>query len=305
MADIKELLKQGTDRLLIGFGAVLIFLSLFRLIDIKKLDLQPQPPSYLTLVLGILFVIAGIGFHLVEAGIPVGLWRSGIAKESNGCLVRIGQADIAVVFGQLENAALQHQDAIVLLPANEFFDDECMQDSKSSLGAFVLKHLGGRIHELRELLAVSLRSYKTEFVEKEQGHNAASFGVGACVYLENPLKTQWRLLFAAVTTKRAKQGLQASSQDVMRVVREAGCKMADFRVDKLILPIIGSGHGGLSREAALTCILIAFVELARSPIGRGLRRITIVVFQQNEKSHADLSKRQVRRALALARSCCE
>jgi Domain of unknown function (DUF6430) len=304
MPDFKEFLKQGTDRWLVAFGALITLLSLFRVEDIKKLDLQPRPASYLALVIGIAFVVVGIVLHSWEAGAP-GITNRGVKRDGDGLKISVGQAEISVVFGQIENASQQHQDSIVVLPANEFFDDDCMQDAKSALGAFVLRYFSGRVHELKESLARALKAYPSEVVEKEAGHSAPSFGVGTCVVLERPLQTQWRLIFAAVTSKRARQGLQANSYDVVRAVREVGCKMADLRADKLILPVLGSGHGGLSREAALTCLLIGFVELLRSTGGRGLRQVIIVVFRSADSKRNDLSMRQVARALSLAHSCCE
>lgn len=305
MTGMKEVLKQSTDRLVIAFGALVALLSLFKIEDIRKFDLQPHPTSYVALTVGIVFFFVGILLHVFEADVGMSFPGKGVVKRSNGYSVKIGKAEVTVTFGQIENVAELDRDSVVALPANEFFDDECMQDPKSSLGSFVLKHFGGKVHDLEKLIASALKNKNTELVEKEEGCSAQSYGVGTCVFLDKPLQTQWKIIFAAVTTKRAKQGLQAESRDVIRAVREIGCKMADMRADKLILPVIGSGHGGLSREAALTCLLIAFVELLRNSIGRNLRRVTIVVFQESTKSEPDLSRRQVMRALTLARSCCD
>jgi hypothetical protein len=303
-----EFLKQSSDRLLILFGLLLTLLSLFKIEDIKKLDFQPRPASSLVLLIGLLFVVAGIAFHFLEQETFTFSKIAGAHKEGNGYAICIGEAPrkatVAVTFGRLEDVSQQHTDAIVVLPANEFFDDECMEDPKSSLGAFILKHYPAKLHDLKSIIAEKLQGVPTTQVEKEKKLIVASYAVGTCVSVDRALGTGWRLLFAAVTTKRAGWPLKAESQDVIKVVQEIGGKLADLRASDVVLPVMGSGHGGLSPEAALTCILIGFVELLTGPGGRQLRRIDIVVFQEDQKTPPELSKRQVLRALTLARSCC-
>jgi hypothetical protein len=65
-------------------------------------------------------------------------------KESDGALsTMVGDCEIRVVTGRIEDQAHMPGSAIAL-PSNEYFDDECVRDPRSALGAYVGGSLKGR-----------------------------------------------------------------------------------------------------------------------------------------------------------------
>jgi len=55
----------------------------------------------------------------------------------NGYCVNLGRMTIRVIFGQIQEFDYADEACMVALPANEFFDDDCINDSCSALGAFM------------------------------------------------------------------------------------------------------------------------------------------------------------------------
>lgn len=54
--------------------------------------------------------------------------------------IQLGRANVSIEVGQIQNYRTTESRAVIALPANEYFDDECISDTNSSLGAFVQHH---------------------------------------------------------------------------------------------------------------------------------------------------------------------
>lgn len=58
--------------------------------------------------------------------------------DTAGFIVRCGtRSDLTVRFGRIEDCTCDEPGTVIALPANEFFDDECVSDVRSALGSFV------------------------------------------------------------------------------------------------------------------------------------------------------------------------
>ena len=219
---------------------------------------------------------------------------------SNGYFVNLGPMQVRVAFGRLELVGDNGEDCLLALPANEFFDDECIGDKRSALGAFIQHHFPDRVSDLQALVASALAGEVTNQVEKYPGQSAASYGIGKCAYLINPFDKPMRLAMVAVTTQRANAGLQAQASYVFEAAVSLSRLMANRRLTRLYLPAIGSGYGGLKPEAALITLLLAFAELHGKLGHRHLREINIVVYRPSPDSNPSISESFVRRALKFA-----
>lgn len=66
------------------------------------------------------------------------------------------------------------------------------------------------------------------------------------------------------------------------------------------MPILAAGHGRIDPPLALVGLLLAVAEAARyGQGGQRLRRVTIIVFQRDGDTPAQVDRMIVRRALAL------
>jgi hypothetical protein len=193
----------------------------------------------------------------------------------------------------------------VILPCNEYFDDECTRDTRSSLGAYVNKAFPGRVDDFVALLKSECAKRLGPGVERQmkEGKSAVSFGPGRAMILLSPLGSTVPLGLVSTTTQRAGQGLVAKTSYLFDGVSELVTRLVDERLSEVVMPVLGAGHGRIDPATALVSLLLALAEAARyAPGGRPLARVTIVIFQRDEKSKPQVDPIVVGRALALAAS---
>ena len=83
-------------------------------------------------------------------------------------------------------------------------------------------------------------------------------------------------------------------------MRELVGRLADARINQVVMPVLAAGHGGIYAPLALVGLLSAIGEAARyGEGGQRLRRVTIVVFKRDADSRPEVAEVVVRRALAL------
>ncbi len=291
----------------LALGALFVMLAMFDIVDITKLQLTRAPSPDTTLLrIGLGLLVVGVLARAASAVVEFGdaIWlpnlRQRVKKTARGWCAQIGQTTVEIAFGKLQEIASPLPTNLVVLPANEFFDDECITDRNSALGAFVEAHFPGQKDHLLEHLALELRDKPTVEVERAEGVKKRSYQVGATVYLPRTLGTGWNILLVAVTTQRAGEGLRAEIRTIFTLANAIERTMADHRLNNVAVPIIGSGHGGLRAPAALSALVIAFIEILSRPQAHGIKNVTIVTFQPSPVEAPALSRRQVRRTVARA-----
>ncbi|MCG8343968.1 MAG: toll/interleukin-1 receptor domain-containing protein [Chlorobiales bacterium] len=225
---------------------------------------------------------------------------SSVQETKDGYSVKLGGLQITVSMGRVEEYECNASNRLVALPANEFFDDECIHDSNSALGAFMQRHFGDHIPAIQTLVSDQLAGKPSEDVEKTPGKSAKSYGIGACVYLEKPLSIDLRVAMIAVTTQRKDVGLRAGASYIFSVAEELHRIMANHRLTHLLIPVIGSGHGGLREEVSLITMLIAFAELSSRLSSRVFRDINIVVYKRDAFTEPSIAPVTILRALNFA-----
>ncbi|HET7213409.1 MAG TPA: macro domain-containing protein [Terriglobia bacterium] len=282
-------------------GLILLLLSYFRITDTTGFQLSP----YSTPIYGLL----GVGLFLMLFSVLLCVWMESdlrgwvhpvrIKRTAGGYQVPIGPSRVNVAYGKIEDAEVLGPSNAVVLPANEFFDDECIRDGRSALGAYMLKHFPGQIEDIQRLVKARLEDLPSKTVEKEKGALRQSYGVGTCVFLDAPLSSSHRIILAAVTEKRTGTGLKAEISFIYRVIGEVISVAVDRRLSDIHMPVIGSGHGGLRTEVALFSMVSALSEVLCKPFGHRLN-INIVVFRSDTESKPEVSPKALRRVLRVS-----
>ena len=224
---------------------------------------------------------------------------AGVQSIPNGYSVRLGRMTINVIMGRIEDINCSDHASMVALPANEFFDDECIHDPQSSLGAFMQHYFKGKIPDIQGLVKHALAHEPTTEAKKGPGKLASSYGVGTCAFLDDPLSSGLRIAMVSVTTHRADEGLRADAAYLFAAAASLQRAMANHRLTRLYIPVLGSGNGGLKAEVSLLCMLIAFGELHRRS-AHNLKEINIVVFRASQTSSPSVSEAIVKRGLDFA-----
>ena len=97
--------------------------------------------------------------------------KKGVQNTNNGYWISFGTLTIKVSFGRIEefDCADDEGNHLIALPANEFFDDDCIHDSRSALGAFMQHHFKENIPDIQALVKEALRDESSVEVEKKTG----------------------------------------------------------------------------------------------------------------------------------------
>lgn len=304
-----ELAKQPYWIIALILGAALVA---FPEVTIDKdYHLIAHPPStFSPVVVGIALLIfssVSFGFTLLSKGraatdeISDGFDLTQV-KESDGALwTSVNGCEIRVVNGSIEDHAHTVGSAIVL-PCNEYFDDRCVGDTRSALGAYVNRVFDGRAPAFVSLIKAECRKRLGPGVEQQKtdSDRAESFGAGRCILLINPLDHSMPVALVSTTTQRAGEGLAARMSYLFNGMRELVSCLADERLSEVVMPILGAGKGGLDPPLAFVGLLLAVAEAARyGQGGQRLKRVTIVVFRHDAGCTAQVDHAVVRRALAL------
>jgi hypothetical protein len=296
--------KQSYLVILLVIGCLITILSIFDVKDFSKLQVEPRA----TIVwLGVLIGIILTGFALFFYGqdrLTLGWFKSASVLMKDGQLqANCKNSQINIIFGQLQEVANSMPESLVVLPANEYFDDECIHDSKSSLGAYVQSIFPNQANEIQKLIKEKLASVESIEIEKEPGITQASYGVGSGVLLKEPLHSKQPVLFLSVTTKRVGEGLRAEMSHIFDAVKKIQKVAADNRVETVCIPVMGTGHGGLPKEIGLFSLVLAICDGISKPSGHHLKQYNIVIYRANSNGKPSIavgaSKRILKTAIGL------
>jgi predicted Ser/Thr protein kinase len=235
---------------------------------------------------------------------PFGLDLPCVGEDDDALWTTVSGCQIRVAYGRIEDYAHQ-AGTIVVLPCNEYFDDLCAADSKSALGAYVARAYAGQIAEFVALVQGECQNKLGEGVQRQKTEDtrAISFGAGKCLLLVRPLGRSVPVALVSTTTQRAGRGLAGQISYLFDGMRELVSRSADARFNEVVMPILGSGHGGIDASLALFGLLIALAEIARyGQGGQRLKRATVVVFRSDANTPAEVDPVVVRQVLALVAS---
>jgi O-acetyl-ADP-ribose deacetylase (regulator of RNase III) len=225
-----------------------------------------------------------------------------LVTENDGVVsATISGWNVNPVTGRIEDFSATEQ-TVIVLPCNEYFDDECAFDKRSALGAYVNRTFPGRTQEFMSKVKAEcqVRLGPGTQREKVNGEKACSFGPGRALLMRNVLDSLVPLGLVSTTTQRAGQGLTAKASFVFEGLCELITRMVDARLNEVVIPLLGAGHGGMDPATAFVTLVLALAEAIRYVPGRPLRTATTVIFRKDEKSPPEVAPVVVRRALALA-----
>ncbi|MFL6247851.1 MAG: TIR domain-containing protein [Thermoanaerobaculia bacterium] len=225
----------------------------------------------------------------------------GITVTEDNCHISIGRTRVCVRFGDIGSCDSKEPGAVVALPANEFFDDECIRDTRSALGAYMESAFPDAIEDIQKLIAQKLANAPCELVEREHNERAPSYGVAKCVLLKNPLASGRNLMIVSVTTKRAGVGLRSEARYLFAAMKAICQEMNDGRLTDLYLPLMGAGHGGLEPELALLYLLLSTKAVLDDRLGGHLRSVTIVVYRRDARTAPSIHPDVVSRMLSVVK----
>jgi len=308
MDALKALFKQPYWVIALILGTVMIVLPCVT-ID-KDYHFSTHPPSTLIpvvvgstlLVLSIFtFVFSLWTKHLADRNAGLGVDLTRVSERDGAMWTTMNGCEIRVVYGRIQDYS-PDAGTVIVLPCNEYFDDQCAADTKSALGAYVSAKFEGQIERFVSLMKgeAAKKLGPGSVTQKTNSDQAKSFGAGRCVLLVKPLDCAVPVAVVSTTTQRAGEGLAARISYLFDGMRELFAMLADARLTEVAMPVLGAGHGRIDPPLALVGLLLAVAEAARyGQGGQRLRKVTIVVFMRAGQTDGEVDRVVVRRALAL------
>ena len=104
-----------------------------------------------------------------------------------------------------------------------------------------------------------------------------SYGIGEAIFLSE-LQPDYRLILVSVTTERTRVGLHAEPHFIYAALEGVIEKMNEHRLNSLVMPVLGSGHGEISLPAAILFNLLAIRSILGEDRGRHVREVRLIVF---------------------------
>src|SRR5258708_17687033 len=128
------LVKQWYPVILLAAGIFFVVVGNYSLSgELSKLQMARQRPQVILTVLGIFCVLGSVALFLVDEDFVA--YRRGckIRKTENGFEARFRESKLCIDFGLLQDLySPLDQTSVVVLPANEFFDESCFSDERSA-----------------------------------------------------------------------------------------------------------------------------------------------------------------------------
>jgi len=306
---LKELAKQPYWIIALILGVVLVAFPCVT-IDKDYHWTSHQPTTLLPVVVGIVLLVlsaVAFGYTLVlrrspgAGGIAGGLDLTRVKEHEGELWTTVGGTEIRISEGRIEDQVAD-PGAAIALPCNEYFDDQCAGDTKSALGAYVNRVFEGQSAAFVSLMQEECRRRFGSGAEQQKtdDERAVSFGTGRCLLLMRPLGRSTPVALVSTTTQRAGHGLSARISYLFDGMREVVTRLADARLDEVIMPVLGAGHGSIDPPLAFVGLLLAVAEAARyGQGGQRLKRVKIVIFRRTSNAPPEVDPIVVRRALAL------
>lgn len=293
--------KQSFLVILLVIGLLLIVLSIFDPNDITKLQVEVRT-SYVwpAMLIGIFLSLVSLLLYVQERTILGWFNAVSVKGNSNTLQAKLLQSRVNIHFGRIQDLASELDTNLIVLPANEYFDDECINDDKSSLGAYIQNKFPNLTINIEGLIKEELKKLPSTKVEKKQGVVQSSFGIGAGVYLGNPLGSEQPVLLLSVTTKRSGEGLRAEMSHIFKAIKKTQQIAADNRISSVCIPVMGTGHGGLKSEVGLFALVLAICDVVSKPSGHHIKDYNIVVYRESSEANPSISFRTSKRILKTA-----
>src|SRR5579862_8797564 len=184
MEVLKALFKQPYWVVALVLGVALISLTCVTMDKENHWSTHSPGTLWLAVVGVALVILSSVAFAVTlleqresRANELGGLDAKRVQKRDGVFFTHIDGCEIRVVNGRIEEYQ-RSVGAAIVLPCNEYFDDQCVDDTRSTLGAYANRLFEGRSAELASLIRAESRKKLGKGVEQQKtdDERAESFG---------------------------------------------------------------------------------------------------------------------------------
>lgn len=250
-----------------------------QLIRSIQLRISPEPKFRARLDRAMRRMSKDLEYLLADSGAARD-YADSFAEWPGAISVQLARTSVRVEVGRIQDCQSTDTRAVIALPANEYFDDECISDTNSSLGAFVQHHFKNSVADFIRQVSAELIDVPSQRVPRAERRIDESYGIGETILLSK-LQPDYRLILVSATTERTGVGLRAEPHFLYAALESVIEKMNEHRLNHLVMPVFGSGHGGMPLPVAILFNLLAARSILAEGLGRNIKEIRIVVFEGN------------------------
>ena len=296
----KEVIKKIPILLIVG-GLIFLAIAFIDFKELTKFNIKSEltSVSWILIIISVLLIIIGLAWAYFEI-------NEFSFKSSNYKFKKINDDKytitfqqgivhtINIVYDKINNFQNYDKNTIVILPANDKFDDECVDDKKSVLGSFTNSLYPTGNNNFKEII-------KKELAKRENNQ----FDIGSWIYLHSQKSenSEFNIGIVAVTHLMDNGNILAYSENVMLAFKGIHKIMTQKRIKNAYIPLVGSGHGGLTPELSLLCLLISIIEGYKKEDGHTLKNVNLVIYKK-ENGDKDIIPRKMKKITKFALTHC-
>jgi hypothetical protein len=205
---------------------------------------------------------------------------------------RVERATVKIEIGRIQDYEPGDQRTVIALPINEYFDDGCISDPSGALGAFVQHHYEDNIARFKEQIRTALDTTPTLRIPRSERRIDESYGIGEAIFL-GKLEPEYRVILVSVTTERTGVGLHAEPHFIYAGLEGIIEAMNERRLNSLVMPVLGSGHGEIELPTAILFNLLAMRAILSEDRGRHVKEIRLVVYDGDAAKISQANMRDI------------
>ena len=280
LEDIRYIVSAPVVNLMLLFGFLLLVISFLKFDGITAFSFV-RNPNWVMLIIGIVLLIGGpVIFVITREDRRINkraTIQKGISFSFNGVSVNLK-------VGKIQEIPQLSKNSAVVLPANTAFIDDCITDEKSALGAFFLKFYPDRIPDVSKVMEEQLQQ------QGYQKDNSGFYPLGATIILPPAFDTPAKCIITASTIRKEQVGIRAEPSGICECIKQMFMITSDKKIEKLYMPILGSGHGGLEINDALRFLVLAIKYY--SQFFHHIRSVEVVVTETDAPRLKDVYRLQ-------------
>ena len=278
LGHLKGIINASVFNLMLLFGSLLVFGSFLGFDGLEHLSFTGQPKLAMLIIGSVLIVGSPLLYAFTGPSRQTG--KKLTTKE--GMHFSFNQITINLKIGRIQKIPGLTKNSAVVLPANTSFIDDCITDDKSALGAFFLEFFPEKISKVSGDIEQQLQ---------KQGHQKdedASYPPGTTIILPEEYNTPAKCIMTASTIRREKVGILTSPNTICECIRQVFEITADKKIERLYMPVLGSGHGGLDINDAMLFLILSLKYYSKT--FHHIKTVDIMVMEGDVKKLKDINR---------------
>ncbi len=222
IANTKAMLLAPVTNVLCVAGVILIGISFLDYDKANGLSLHGQFHTYSALA-GLILMLIGVLLFYLTSGSRL---KNGRLDYNKGVEIKRQNLTILIKTGEIQSIAAT-RNAVIVLPANTAFVDDCATDKRTALGAFFLDRFPEEVSTLPSLFSDVLT--KSGFQPDARG----LFAAGTSIILPDSYAKPAKIVITASTLRMSDAGITSNPHIICSCVENIFKCTANQRVDTL------------------------------------------------------------------------